>query len=404
MKTFFNHFVSGYRGHSARTWVAVFSSFVDSIGTSVAIFLALYLSNVINFPIEQVGFIISAFGIGIFFGSYLGGFLCDKFDSHKVSISMLVASGLATALIPYFSNFIAITGVVTLGGLFYGAFKPANTLNLFRDCSAKDRARINGLYRVATNLGMGVASLIGGILVSISFPLVFWFDGLTSGIAAAILFYFYRSSSKIKKSESVALLQPRKRVFDGVFFTLCLLLLINCFVFFQIRAAYPLYLNKYYYLSARIFGYLFLLNCIMIVLIEVPLLNAARNCNQIIIAAIGSALICFSMFLLPFGDSLLWAISLCVLLTLGEILLFSTILTLIIDRASESDKGKYIGVYQSMFGLASMLAPALGNYIYSFQPSFLWYLCGLIGLGSVFTFQIMNLSVRKSNLTITSIN
>jgi MFS family permease len=387
-----NYFISAYKGYSARTWIVVFSTFVNSLGTSIVVFLALYLSNILNMSVERVGFVISTFGIGIFLGAYLGGFLCDRLDYYKVSIATLLASGAMVSLIPFLSNFMILTVLVIFNGLFYGAFKPANALNLFADGSPSDRARVNGLYRVAMNLGMGAASLIGGVLASIYFPLVFWFDGVTSLLAAGILFYYYHPTIHNKKH---TVKNDKKIIFDKVFIALCLLLLINCIVFFQIRSAYPLYLNQYYHISASVYGYLFLLNCIMVVFFEVPILNAVKSSHQIAVATIGSMLICFSMFILPFGNSLLWAVTSFVLLTLGEIFLFSTMLILMIDRSNENNKGKYIGIYQSMFGVASMVAPILGNYVYSLQSSLLWYICGLIGLACMIIFYLANLVAAK---------
>lgn len=400
-KKLLNNILTGYRGFSLRTWIAIFSTFVDSIGTSVSIFLTLYLSIVIKMPIPLIGLIISFFGVGTFLGAYGGGFLCDKFDHRQLSIVMLFGSGTAISLIPLFNNMIALLIIVISAGLFYGMFKPANTLNLINDASPNDQARINGLYRVAVNLGMGAASLIGGILASIYFPLVFWFDGITSAIAALILFLFYRASflpipiqhKKSKDLSSPVSIDKRVLIF-------CILLLVNCLVFFQIRTTYPLFLNTNYRINATTFGYLYLLNCMMIVLLEVPILNAVKNYNQIMIAAMGSSLLCASMFILPFNSQIIWAIFSCILLTLGEILLFSTMLTLIISRSTEYNKGKYIGFYQSMFSLASILAPILGGSIYSIHPPLLWYGCGLIGLGSLLAYQIASFSQAKQEVSI----
>jgi len=73
----------------------------------------------------------------------------------------------------------------------------------------------------------------------------------------------------------------------------------------------------------------------------------------------------------------------CLIFTLGEILLFSTLLVLVFNRASEANKGKCLGFYQSMFSIATMVAPIFGAYIYAIQPEWLWYSCGLIGILSL---------------------
>lgn len=384
----YQYLVSGYQGHAAKTWIAVFAAFINSIGASVSVFISLYLANDLNMSIDPIAFIISAFGVGIFFGSYLGGHLCDRFKCHHITVGALLLSGVSTSLFPLVTQFPILLFLNFSSGLFFGMFRPANTLLLFHEALPEDRPRINGLYRASINLGMGFASVIGGILASISFPLVFWFDSVTSVFAAVILFFYFQG--RIPRAEVKILKRVGEKITnDNMFFLLCVLLLINSLIFFQIKSSYPIYLNKFYAIDAKNFGYLFFLNCIIIVLCEVPLLNSIKTYNQSIIAGVGSLCLGMSMFILPFDHQWNWAVLSCVILTLGEILVFSNILTLIIDRSSESNKGRYIGIYQSTFGLAGMMAPIVGGYIYSFNPIWLWYGCGILGITSLCMFLLV---------------
>jgi predicted MFS family arabinose efflux permease len=69
---FKKYFLSSYSGFSKKTWVTIFATFVNSIGSAVTIFIALYLSTVLHFSVEHVAYIVSASGLSAIAGAYMG--------------------------------------------------------------------------------------------------------------------------------------------------------------------------------------------------------------------------------------------------------------------------------------------------------------------------------------------
>jgi predicted MFS family arabinose efflux permease len=388
-------FLSSYSGFSIKTWVTVLATFVNAAGAAVSIFIALYLSTVLHLPVKQVAYIVSASGLGAIIGAFISGYLCTKFDAYKMSIIFLIGMGFATCLLNFFSQPVILFILMLIDGFFIGAFRPANTLNLLQHCSVADRTKVNGLARVAVNLGMGIASVMGGTLALLSYNFIFWFSAITSWVAALILIYFsdlFKSATPVEKTkhESNNSLWSDK----GIMF-IYLFLLLNCLVFFQSWSTFPIYLNKYCHIGADGFGYLFLLNCLMIVFLEVPILNAIQHYNQLTISAIASIILCSSYSILVLSTSALIAALSTILLTVGEILLFSTVLILVINRCNEKQKGHAIGIYQTVFAASNLFAPLVGSFIYAKSPALLWYGCALVGIFCLIGFQLINLSWSK---------
>ncbi len=291
-------------------------------------------------------------------------------------------SGICLILIPLFGQFYILFINLIILGLAAGTFRPANMLLLISDAEPIERARIIGLNRVATNIGMAFSTAVGGLLAAINYNLIFWFDGLTSILAALLLIAyrnFYKDSQNIvARKSSIAIISLLK---NKEFAILCVLLFLIGLSFFQIRSTYPVYLAQHYFITTKMLGYLFSLNCLIIILFEVPLLTVLKNFNQIIIAAIGSLLITASMIILLFGNYLWLAIISCILWSLGEILCLSVMFVLAVKNAKIGEEGARISIYQTIFTATIMLAPTFGGAIYPFYDGkLLWLSCGIIGM------------------------
>lgn len=82
-------------------------------------FLSVYLTDVLAFTVQQVGFTLSLFGLGSMCGSFLGGWLTDRIGHFRVQvISLLLGGCLFFALLrlqqfPIFAGGIFILSLVT---------------------------------------------------------------------------------------------------------------------------------------------------------------------------------------------------------------------------------------------------------------------------------------------------
>jgi len=78
MKTLFNNYINTFRGLSPEVWWLALITLINRAGTMVIPFLSLYLTTSLKFTLSDVGWIMTAFGLGSVVGSWLGGKLTDK--------------------------------------------------------------------------------------------------------------------------------------------------------------------------------------------------------------------------------------------------------------------------------------------------------------------------------------
>lgn len=393
----FKEIVSSYKGFSIKTWVNILALLVNAMGNMATLFMALYLITKLNFSPSNASHIVATFSLGLVFGTYFGGYLCEYIHSFKLAVIALLIAGLSILLFPITKYYFSLLLLVFFMGSWYGIFKPANLITLLSDYSDKQQTKIMSLYRIAINLGNGLATAIGGILASIDYHWVFWFDGITSVIAASILFYFRKLYlNTIPLSAAKKITGKLKTIFKNkVFILCCLILFLSSLIFYQIQFGYPVYLHQYYYLSARELGYLFFINCILIVLLQVPILHILRNLNQLNIALTGMMLITLGFCMLPFGVSKPFAVLSFVIWTFGEMLLYPILFSVAMSSSTLEVRSRSIGIYQTVYTGASVVAPAIGGFLYPLNHGVvLWIFCGLCGVLSLLGFKLVKQYTR----------
>ena len=80
-------FLNAYKGISREVWLISAVQFINRVGSMVIFFLAVYLREQLSFSLEQVGVLMSIFGLGSLAGVYIGGKLVDRVGFYPVALS-----------------------------------------------------------------------------------------------------------------------------------------------------------------------------------------------------------------------------------------------------------------------------------------------------------------------------
>lgn len=71
-------------------------------------FLSLYLKEDLDFSVGDVGWVMSAFGLGSVAGSWIGGKLTDKLGYYKVMVRSLLTTGFLFIILQFMHTFASI--------------------------------------------------------------------------------------------------------------------------------------------------------------------------------------------------------------------------------------------------------------------------------------------------------
>src|SRR5436190_16082794 len=99
--------IATLRSFPRPVWVLCAGTFLNKFGTFVIPFLALYMTRQ-GFSIAEAGFAISAYGVGHFLASILGGHLADTFGRRKTIVLSMVGAAISMMLLSQARTFPAI--------------------------------------------------------------------------------------------------------------------------------------------------------------------------------------------------------------------------------------------------------------------------------------------------------
>ncbi|PSR57425.1 MFS transporter [Adhaeribacter arboris] len=359
--------------------------FINRCGAMVLPFLSVYLTETLHFTVQQVGFTLSLFGLGSMFGSFLGGWLTDKFGHFWVQIISLMLGGSFFFLLLTLKTFISFaTGVFVLS-LITECLRPANSASVSFYTNNTNITRAFSLNRMAVNLGFSIGPALGGLLATYSFQWLFIADGCSS-LAAGLFFYFYfrhrsgrRAVSTIKSKAVV--LAPNKLPYRDTKFILYALLSC-CFgiVFFQFFSNLPLYYRQVYFLPGTTIGILFALNGLVVFSLEMVLVYLIGKRYQLThLISAGTLLAGFSFILFIWFQGI-WVLYLAMfILSIAEILAMPFMATVPVLQSQSDNRGAYMGMFTLSYSVAFVVGPYLGSSLIThFGFSGLWWFTGAL--------------------------
>lgn len=376
-------------------WILAFATLINRSGTMVLPFLALYMAKDFGVSAGSAGLVIAFYGLGALFTAPIVGKLSDKLGALRVMKLSLIFTGLMLFAYPFITDYYMILGYTVVWSIISEAFRPANLSLISTESEPAKRKTSFALNRLAINLGMSIGPVVGGILTTIDFKLLFYVDGITS-IAAGIFLIiakFDDHAEVIKSGESVlenpdtgnlegeagikpqvSAIRNQVSIFKDKLFLLFLFSLIPVnIVFFQHIGGLPLYIVRDLGYSGAIFGLLSAINTVTIIFVEVPLNNAMAHWDDRKAMALGAILCGLGFGMMIFWQNIFFIAFTILVWTFGEMIFFPASTSYTSALSPEKRRGEYMGYFQMTFSLALMLGPWLGTEVLDlFGSEILW--------------------------------
>ncbi|MBU1341511.1 MAG: MFS transporter [Proteobacteria bacterium] len=372
-----------YNDLPKEVWILSGISFINRCGTMVLFFIAIYLSQYMNFDIVTTGRIVGFYGIGAILGSFLGGILTDKKGAFFVQTLSLFCTAICFYSLEHLNSEFSFTIVLFFSGMFFDMIRPANSTAISQYCEPETRVKAFVLERQAINLGNSIGPALGGFLVVYGFHWLFRIDSLTCILAFILLWINFhdkkrtiKHSLNIKKSQSLS--SPLKNRAFLIFLAISFLIGI---CFFQIFSTYPIFMKSHYQLTEFKFGMIMSLNAILIILFEMILANYAKKFDPLRVIGVGAFMMGIGFAILPFNSNYVFAIFAMSIWSIGEMISLPFMSAHIANMANENNRGKYLGIYSSIFTSSLAFAPMIGSLIIdNIGYKALWVSIGVLGI------------------------
>lgn len=362
-------------------WILAFGTFVNRLGTFVAPFLAIWLTQVKKLSLEDTGFIVSLVGLGQIGAGPVGGFLADRLG-RRTALGIATFAGASTMTCLAFARApLAIASVAFLVGLTGDLYRPVVSAIVADVLPAGDRARGYGILYWAVNLGVSISLVAAGWLADVSFTLLFLLDAATTLLFGAIVVLAVeetRLASEEQQAPHTSIFAPYR---DARFLAVCLASTGVAIVMLQGMTAWPIDMRAHG-IGNKAYGTICALNAVLVVLLQPLAAARLASASPARVLAAGALLVGFgfSVCALAPGWTPIYVISIAVW-TLGEIASAPVMPAVVADLAPLDRRGAYQGAFQLSWGAASFVAPVFGTFVlHRFGSTTLWCACAALGV------------------------
>jgi MFS family permease len=368
----------GLSGLPRASWWIACATFVNRAGVMVRPFMILYLTNSLGFSVGFAGSMIALYGGTTLVAAPLSGWLSDRLGARLVLRSSLLVAAAAILAYPFASGKAGIAAATVVFALFNEMPRPALMTLVAEVAPEKLRKQAFVLSRLAINLGLSIGPAVGGLLADWSYRALFFVDAGASLAAALLLLRIElpRAAAPSRPTGSALAVLASDRALL-VFFAATVL---NAVMFFQHESTLSLYMTRDLKLQEWVYGLTFTLNTLLIVLIEVELNTRLAHWSHKRSLVVGAALTAVGFGGIAFAHGWL-GISLAVVVwTFGEMIAMPAMSAFVVDLASPTRRGLYMGTLTLAFGAGFTMSPVGTRCFNLFGARPLWLAVGGVGL------------------------
>ncbi|MBC7975283.1 MAG: MFS transporter [Myxococcales bacterium] len=366
------------RGLPGTLWILVFGAFLNRFGTFVLPFLVLYLTRE-GFTEAQAGLTLSAYGVGNFAASFLGGHLADRIGRRSTIVISMVSSAAAVLTLSQVHSLPALVVATLFAGLCGDLFRPAASALVIDLCRPDQQITASALYRLAAHLGFAAGPVTAGLLVDRSFFVLFVADASSSLMFAVIAIAALPRGTRHATPPGEQGHWLTTALSDRRFVRFLAASLAITAVTSQLDATLPLHVIRAGH-SASTYGMLASVNGALIVLFEVTLTVVTQRMPERTVMAIGYLMIGIGFALTAVAMGTL-AIGLTIAVwTFGEMISSPVAGVYVGKLAPVHLRGRYMGLFSSTWAIGLAVGPILGTTAFAWNEALLWIGCGVLGL------------------------
>jgi predicted MFS family arabinose efflux permease len=392
MRNIWRFFLSSFDGLSKEVWWLALITLINRAGTMVIPFLSLYLKDSLELSLQQIGWIMTAFGLGSVVGSWIGGWLTDRIGYYKVMSWSLALTGTMFILLQWIIGFWFFATAIFVIMAVADSFRPAAFVALSTYSKQENKTRSVTLIRLAINLGFAAGPAIGGaIIVAMGYSGLFWLDGVTCLIAVIVLIRVLHPK-RARTVEVKEVENPVSPYTDKLYMMFFFAMSLFGLAFVQYFSTMPLFYREVHVLSEYHIGLLLGMNGLMIFILEMPLVKYFENTTapKLIYVVVGGVLVALSFLVVNWFSFVGVLIIGMLFMTVGEMMAFPFSNAFAMDRARKGRQGQYMALYTVAFSMAHIVGHNLGmQSVEKWGYEFTWYLMGGIMIFASFLFFLL---------------
>jgi MFS family permease len=367
--------------------------FVSSLGFSVSVpFIAIYFHSHLGMSLSRIGLFFGVMAVIRAFSQVIGGELSDYVGRRVLLVYSQIFRAAIFAFIALAISadwgFWAIGISFLLSSIFGSLFQPAASAMVADILPAEAQLDGYAATRSAGNLGWAIGPAIGGFVAEQSYGLLFAISAVITLVSVAVFWLFFPIPKGALQREPFTLSDLVSVKNDPNLGAHCVLAFFLYLVVAQLIAPFSVYTVESAKIGKNELGFLYLLNGLMIVILQVPVTRLLSRFKFTMQMALGGFLytVGYGMVGLHAGFSY-FALTIAVV-TAGEIFISPPSLALTSGLAPPGRIGRYMGIFGFFTTAGWSLGPVYGGVILDHlggNPGLAWVvissLAALSGMG-----------------------
>ena len=331
---------------------------VNRIGGFIVPYLAIVLRREFRLSASEVGLLLTCYGAGSLVSVLTGGVVADRIGRRLAMMASLFGGGALACLMGVAPSIRVFVPLLVVFGFVADLYRPAASSVIGDLLPPAQRAVGFAGLRTAINLGFAVGMAVGGLLADWSWRVMFAADGVTTILYGLIIYLFVPETRPGARGSARPETGPSPWR-DPVCLQLALTSFCFALAFHTNVTALPLTITVSAGYPAPVYGCLVGLNGLLIVLFEMSATDALRRFRRLRVAAVGMLLVGLGYAVTGLVLHWAWFLLTVVLWTAGEILSSPQKLAFIADWSPAESRGRYLGLIQATWSLATAVNPIL---------------------------------------------
>jgi MFS family permease len=371
-------------------WILSLGWFVSALGFAAAIpFIGIYFYAEFGMSITEIGLFFGVMAVVRSVFQAVGGEVSDRIERRWMLISAQYARAVVfvflAVAIHWHWGFWWCAVLLVVNSIFGAVFQPvANAM--VSDILPKGK-RLDGyaITRTAGNLGWAAGPAIGGFLATSSYALLFLIAAVVTLLSSFIFLLFLRVvrpdwlTDRFKLSDIIAIKD------DPLLARHAILIFLLYLVVAQLILPFSVYTVEMVGISTTQLGYLFSLNGLLVVLLQIPITRLLSKFTLTTQLAYGAFLYAIGYSMVGILVGFEYFILAITTVTIGEMFMSPPSLTLTSRLAPKGRMGRYMGIYGFFVAAGWSFGPLYGGALldrFGDTPATAWLLISSLALVS----------------------
>jgi MFS family permease len=362
-------------------WYVWWGTLINRLGGFVVPLLTIYLITVRHVSVSDAGGIVAMYGAGSILASQVGGTMADRLGRKITLVTSLFGGAIALTVLGLARELTAITVMVGVVGFVAELYRPAVLAIVADVVPPAQRVQAYSLLHWVINIGFAFAAVVGGLVASVDFTILFLADAATMAIYGVIVLVAVPETRPARAPRAADVRPSRPWFTDRAFVVFVAIMFGLMLLPFQSTAPLSAHMT-WQGLSPAAFGGVMAVNGLLIITLQpaISTWSTRRDPTRVLVVAALFYGAGFAMHGLATNIGL-HAMAVTVW-TMGEILESPTRSSIVAAIAPADARGRYQGAIVMTFGAAQLVGPKLGTWVWQHAgPGTLWASC--LGLGVV---------------------